>query len=108
MTPIQQLAALRRVNPRAELWDEGGTPLVYLPAQKIQHGAKQIVADALLAPRAHSSYSTRLFLDRVFSRGQNWTVHQICGRAWHTMSFNNVPASLPWVEILAVHLGQLK
>jgi hypothetical protein len=68
-----------------------------------------LTVDGLLCPRSHGSYSTRLFLSQAFSnRGQNWTVHQIIGRPWHTMSYNYVPASLPWSEILAIHLGQLK
>ncbi len=108
MSHAEQLARLKRVNPRAELWDEGG-PLVFLPGQKVRHGKSDIVLDALLAPRAHSSYTTRLFLDRPFpNRGQNWTVHTVGGRIWHTMSYNLVPETLSWTEILANHLGQLK
>lgn len=109
MTAELQLAALRRINRRAELWDEGGQPLVYLPSMQIQHNRGKVPVDGLLCPRSHGSYTTRLFLSQPFpNRGQNWTVHHIMGRAWHTMSYNNVPASLPWSEILAVHLGQLK
>jgi hypothetical protein len=104
-----ELAALRRINRLAELWDEGGQTLVYLPSMKVRHNDSTVTVDGLLCPRNHSSYTTRLFLSQPFSnRGQNWTVHQIMGRAWHAMSFNNVPASLPWTEILANHLGQLK
>jgi hypothetical protein len=104
-----QLAALRRINRRAEIWDEGGRPLVYLPGMPVQHNGGVVTVDSLLSPREHSSYTTRLFLSQPFpNRGQNWTMHQIMGRAWHAMSFNNVPASLPWTEILATHLGQLK
>ncbi len=109
MTTELQLAALRRINRGAELWDEGGQPLVYLPAMKVQHNGGTATVDGLLCPRSHGSYTTRLFLSRSFpDRGQNWTVHQIMGRAWHTMSYNYVPASLRWAEILAIHLGQLK
>jgi hypothetical protein len=104
-----QLAALRRINRRAEIWDEGGQPLVYLPSMPVQHNGGKVTVDGLLCPRNHASYTTRLFLSQAFpNRGQNWTAHQIMGRAWHTMSFNNVPASLPWSEVLAIHLGQLK
>lgn len=97
---------MRRINRRAELWDEGGQPLVYLPSMQIQHNRGKVPVDGLLC---HGSYTTRLFLSQPFpNRGQNWTVHHIMARAWHTMSYNNVPASLPWSEILAIHLGQLK
>lgn len=109
MNSVDQLLALKRLYPRAELWDEGGAPLVYLPGMKVQHSSEVLAVDGLLSPRAHSSYTTRLFLSRSFpNRGQNWTVHQVMGRAWHTMSFNNVPAELPWIQILANHLGQLR
>lgn len=109
MTTELQLAVLRRINRGAELWDEGGQPLVYLPAMKVQHNGGTATVDGLLCPRSHGSYTTRLFLSQPFpNRGQNWTVHQIMGRAWHTMSYNYVPASLRWAEILAIHLGQLK
>ncbi|MGY3577832.1 hypothetical protein [Bradyrhizobium sp. USDA 4504] len=109
MSADRQLAALRRINRGAELWDEGGQPLVYLPAMKVQHNGGTTTVDGLLCPRSHASYTTRLFLSEAFpNRGQNWTVHQIMGRAWHAMSYNYVPASLPWTEILAIHLGQLK
>lgn len=108
MSASDELARLKRINPAAELWDEGG-PLVYMPGLKLRHGRGDATADALLAPRPHSGYTTRLFLDRQFAdRGQNWTAHAIGGRTWHTMSFNNVPETLPWTEILANHLGQLK
>lgn len=109
MTTDRQVAALRRINRGAELWDEGGQPLVYLPAMKVQHNGGTTTVDGLLCPRSHGGYTTRLFLSQSFpNRGQNWTVHQIMGRPWHTMSYNYVPASLPWAEILAIHLGQLK
>lgn len=109
MTPQSGLAALRRVNRLAEIWDDVGGPLVFLPAMKVVHGGKVATVDCLLAPRAHSGYTTRLFHSQPFpDRGQNWTVHQIMGRAWHTMSYQNVPASLPWTEILANHLAVLR
>jgi hypothetical protein len=109
MTQEHRLAALRRINRRVEIWDEGGQPLVFLPGMPVRHNGSEVTVDGLLSPREHSSYTTRLFLSQPFpNRGQNWTVHQIMGRAWHAMSFNNVPASLPWSEILAIHLGELK
>jgi hypothetical protein len=106
---ITQIGSLRRINRGAELWDEGGQPLVFLPAMKVRHAGGEVSVDGLLCPRQHCGYTTRLFLSQAFgTRGQNWTVHHIMGRAWHAMSFNNVPATLPWIEILAIHLGQLK
>lgn len=109
MSAAEEFARLRRISHAAELWDEGGQPLVFLPDLKLQHGKAAETVDALLVPRAHSGYTTRLFFSRPFpDRGQNWTVHSIMGRAWHAMSFNEVPASLPWNAILASHLRPLK
>lgn len=109
MTPEAGLASLRRINRRAELWEDVSGPLVFLPAMRVIHNGETVVVDGLLSPRSHSNYTTRLFLSRPFSnRGQNWTVHQIMGREWHAMSFNGVPATLPWTDILANHLGQLR
>lgn len=109
MTPAAGMADLRRINRRAELWDDAGGPLVFLPSLKVLHNCQTVTVDGLLVPREHSSYETRLFLSQPFpDRGQNWTVHQILGRVWHAMSFRGVPASLPWRDILANHLGQLR
>jgi hypothetical protein len=78
VTTDLQIAALRRINRGAELWDEGGQPLVYLPTMKVQHNGGTTTVDGLLCPRSHGSYTTRLFLSQSFpNRGQNWTVHQI-------------------------------
>jgi hypothetical protein len=109
MKQDEEIAKLRKVAPGAELWEEAGGPLVYLPNLRIKHNGDQVIANALLSPRAHSSYTTRLFFDRQFpDKGQNWTVHNLMGRTWHAMSFNNVPETLPWIEILANHLVPLR
>jgi hypothetical protein len=107
--PQAGFRALRRICPRAELWDEGGQPLVYLPGLKVNHAGAVVAVDALLVPRTHTNYPTRLFLSRPFSnRGQNWTSHHLMGGTWHVMSWNGVPSSLPWDEILANHLRPLQ
>jgi hypothetical protein len=62
VTAELQLAALRRINRQAELWDEGGRPLVYLPSMLVQHNGGKVTVDGLLCPRDHASYTTRLFL----------------------------------------------
>jgi hypothetical protein len=78
--PQAGFRALRRIYPRAELWDEGGQPLVYLPGLKVNHAGAVVAVDALLVPRTHTNYPTRLFLSRPFSnRGQNWTSHHMMG-----------------------------
>ena len=107
--PADGLRQLQRICRRAELWDDGGQPLVYLPGLKAEHVGSTTLVDCLLVPRSHGGYSTRLFLSQAFpNRGQNWTVHNIMGRTWHAMSWNFVPDTLPWDEILANHLRPLR
>jgi len=107
--PAVELRKLRRVCRRAELWEDGGLPLVHLPEVKVQHAGETVTVDALLSPRAHSGYPTRLFFSRAFpARGQNWSVHNIMGRSWHAMSWNGVEESLPWDEMLGAHLRPLQ
>ncbi len=103
-----ELAKLQKVFPAAELWDEGGQPLVFIPDLCFRSAGKIIQTDGLLCPRQHSSagYATRLFLrHQVPNKGQNWAQHVIRGMTgWFSPSYENVPASLPWLEILAAHL----
>ena len=100
---------LQRICRRAELWEDGGQPLVHLPDLKVEHAGATVTVDGLLCPRAHGSYITRLFLSRPFpSRGANWTSHNIMGRPWYAMSWNGVAANLGWDEILANHLRPLQ
>jgi hypothetical protein len=108
MEPQAELAKLQKVYAAAELWDEGGQPLVFIPGLCIRSGRAVIQTDAVLCPRQHSSagYPTRLFLrQQIPNRGQNWAQHVIRGiSGWFSPSYDRVPASLPWMEILAAHL----
>jgi len=107
--PSHELASLRSLCKDAELWEEGGNSLVYLPALKIQVAGVGTQVDALLCPRKYDGYDTRLFLAKPFPvKGQNWKAFTICGRTWHAFSYQGVSASLPWLEILANHLQVLK
>ena len=105
----QDLTALRKLCPAAELWSEGGRPVVFLPGLRIYvRGGRTEVRDALLCPWEHSGgYSTRLFLSAAIDgvpEAKNWTSHNLQGRPWTVCSWNGVPADLPWIEILANHL----
>jgi len=103
-----ELANLQKVYPAAELWDEGGQPLAFIPGLCFRSAGGIIKTDAVLCPRRHSSagYPTRLFLrQQVPNRGQNWSQHVIRGLSgWWSPSYDNVPPSMPWLEILAAHL----
>jgi hypothetical protein len=104
-----ELAKIRSLCKDAELWDEGGKLLVFLPGLKIHSGGALHTVDGLLCPRPRDSYATRLFLSKPFpAKGRNWKTYNIKGRTWHACSWKDVPASLPWLEILACHLDPLK
>jgi hypothetical protein len=104
-----ELQKLRRICRRAELYEDGGQPLVHLPELRVTHAGNLEVVDGLLCPRHHCGYATRLFLSRPFpDRGQNWTTHNILGALWHAMSWNGVEADLGWDEILGAHLRPLQ
>jgi hypothetical protein len=107
--PAAELRKLRRICRRAELWEDGGQPLVHLPELKVEHSGAIVTVNGLLSPRGHSGYSTRLFLSQAFpNRGQNWTAHNIMGSVWHAMSWNGVDDSLAWDEILGAHMRPLQ
>jgi hypothetical protein len=104
-----QLAELAALAPGAGLMPDGDLTYVYLPGLKIMCGEVELVLDALLCPVQHGGYSTRLFLaEQVQGRGQNWSVHNILSRTWHTWSWNHVPATLTPMQILSAHLKALR
>jgi hypothetical protein len=97
---------LRAVCPEATEMMEGAVRYIYLPDLRLPAGNVPSVVEGLLRPGAGSDgYTSRLFLSHAFpTKGQNWTVHQIVAKTWHTPSFNLVPADLPLLDILANHL----
>lgn len=95
---------MQGIYPKMEVWQDGGLKLPYLPNFKLESRIGLLQFDALLHPYRHGGYDTRLFLSVQPALPLNWSVHQLCGRTWHTWSWNGVPASLPWMQILANHL----
>lgn len=103
-----EFAALRKLSPGAELWQEGGQPLVFLPRLKVLSGGTTLEVDALLCPRGRDSYLTRLFFSQQLPVARNWTAYTIMARSWHAISWQGVPGDAPWLEILAMHLEAVK
>lgn len=106
-----KLAGLRVICPEAAWRSEAGKDYVYLPGLKVSTDGRVIEMDALLRPGEHSGYASRLFLVEALpakGRGGAWTAHAICGRTWHTWSWNNVPATLPLAQMLLEHLWALR
>lgn len=106
MRSPDELEELKLICSSALEMKEGEIAFILLPNLKVfGHGEM----DALLCPQARDGYTTRLFLARqVPGRGNNWSSHRILDRAWVTWSWNNVPADLRLVEILANHLSALR
>jgi hypothetical protein len=102
----KQLATLRELSPAAEVWREGGQPVVFMPGVKFKVTNARVTRDLLLWPQARDGYETRLYLSAAVTapEAKNWTVHNSFGRQWQACSWRGVDASLPWIEILANHL----
>lgn len=101
-----QLAALRALHQDAVLLKEGGKPVALLPAFGLVAGDnKPYRMDLLLVPFAHSGYETRLFFEhKIEGRAANWKQHRVIERNWWAPSWNHVPASLGWTQMLLAHL----
>lgn len=106
MDALAELEKLRELSPSAELWMEGGQPVAFLPAVEFAAGHSRVVRDLLLWPRAREGYASRLFLSEPITSGKaaNWNVFHIQGRTWHACSWQGVPDTLSWLEMLAAHL----
>jgi hypothetical protein len=101
----ETLTEITEVCPGATFIKDGPDGFVHLPSLKIPTGKEFIVRDALLSLNAHSGYASRLFLSApIPNRGNNWTVHTIMGRTWHTPSWKDVLPGRP-IEMLLQHFG---
>lgn len=108
--PDKELARLRQLCPKAELWAEGGRPIAFLPQVDFPVGKGRATCDLLLWPFEREGYQTRLFLSAQVAapRVNNWNTFYIQGRQWHACSWQGVPSALPWIDVLANHLGAFK
>ncbi|ATQ68965.1 MULTISPECIES: hypothetical protein [Methylosinus] len=102
----KELAQLKAMHGSAVLLKEGGQPVALLPTFGFTAaGGKAFRMDLLLVPFMHSGYVTRLFFERqIADRGSNWTQHRLVERNWWAPSWNYVPASLRWTQMLLAHL----
>jgi hypothetical protein len=106
VSAADQIADIQTLHPDAVLLKEGGQPVALLPAFGFTAGDKVHTMDLLLVPFAHSGYVTRLFFERqIAGRGANWKSYRVVERPWWAPSWNHVPASLGWRQMLLAHLG---
>lgn len=109
-----RLDSLLEMFPDAVMKTEGGREYVYLPKLRFKVGNVAKEMDALLCLTAEGAYLTRLFLaesipERPNVHGAAWIPpRMIFGRTWHTWSWQNVPASLPLIQVLLDHLKALQ
>jgi hypothetical protein len=100
-----EFANLKAMHPAAILLKEGGQPVALLPAFRFIAGNQPRAMDLLLVPFAHSGYITRLFFERkIEGRAANWKEHRVVERNWWAPSWNHVPTSLGWTQMLSAHL----
>ncbi len=97
---------LQAVSKGAKLVQVGGATYVHLPTLTLPNGR---LVEALLCLTVSNGYTTRLFLsEQVPCKGNNWTVHQILDKPWHTWSWNGVPSDIRPIEVLVSHLAALR
>lgn len=103
--PEADLAAIIDLCAGAQLLDERGGKVAYLPAFTFDAGGTSITQDLLFVPEPLASYaSSRLFYERPFvGRGKNWTAHHLIGRLWHAPSYT-VDISRGWRDQILQHL----
>jgi hypothetical protein len=102
----EQFGDVQLLYARAVLLTEGGKPVILLPAFRFTDAGDQPQQmDLLLVPFAHSGYVTRLFFEsQIAGRGSNWKQHRVVERNWWAPSWNQVPATMPWRQMLLAHL----
>lgn len=107
-TVIDSAAELRSVCGNVTEYTEGGRRYLHLPRVVLPGGCVPAAAEGLLCMNERDGYETRLFLSAQVNRGQNWTVHRILERNWHTWSWKGVLANQRPSQVLAGHLGGLR
>lgn len=88
---------------------EGGKRYVLLERVTLPTGCSPVATEALLCPEERDGYQTRLFLaEPVNGRADNWTVHRVLDRNWHTWSWQGISANQRLAQILRGHLRGLE
>jgi hypothetical protein len=100
-----EFANLQAMHPEAVLLKEGGQPVALLPAFGFTASDQPYRMDLLLVPFAHSGYTTRLFFEKAIEgRAANWNPHRVVERNWWAPSWNHVPTTMRWTQMLSAHL----
>ena len=106
MVTEEMMEEIRRLFCKdACVMHEAGLTYIHFSTLKLPEGSVPPFMEALLCLQNRDGYTTRLFFEAVVQgKGQNWTVHNIFGKGWHTCSWNNVVYNNRPVEVLIQHL----
>lgn len=107
----EELAAIRPLSAgQISYHEDGWRQVIRIVGLRIPEQGQHREIDALLVlNHDNANYPTKLYLAEQLGCGLNWNEsHYILGRNWYTFSWSNVPNSHSPVEILAIHLAQLK
>jgi hypothetical protein len=105
MSPEEQLSPIIDLCDHAQLVDETGRKVVFLPSMTFQVGKGEATQDLLFVPFRHSGYDSRLFFAEQLggNLAVNWTQHHLLGRVWWAPSFK-VNTSLTWRDQILQHI----
>ncbi|HEY0842086.1 hypothetical protein [Methylotenera sp.] len=93
----------------ASIMVEAGLTYIHFPSLTLPPGNTPGAIEALVCLSTRDGYNTRLFFSEpVAGKGQNWSVHSILGKAWHTCSWNYVEFSGNPTNVIAQHLRAFK
>ena len=114
MDEVAEIAALGALYPGAKGVQVNGRMFVYIPDMAILTTGGVMTVDVLLCPHQMDlggGYLTRLYVSKQLpnsAKASNWTAHQLLGKQWWAVSWNGVPPTQPWPQILAAHLWAFK
>lgn len=101
----KEFGDLQAMHAEVVLLKEGGQPVALLPGFGFTAGDQPMRMDLLLVPFAHSGYTTRLFFERqIAGCAANWNPHRVVERNWWAPSWNHVPSTMRWTQMLSAHL----
>ena len=105
MSPEEQLNLIIGLCPKAQLVDESGQKVIFLPDMKFQAGACESTQNLLFVPFPLFGYDSSLFFAQRLNEGpaRNWTQHNLLNREWWRLSYR-VNTRLPWFEQILQHL----
>lgn len=105
MTPEEQLEMILCLCKNAQLIEESGQKVVFLPTFTFKAGPNEITQDLLFVPFHHSGYPSRLFFSVKMSgsSARNWTNHNLLNRNWWSPSYL-VDTRKSWRDQILQHI----